>query len=135
MVVASPVRISKMLSSSMKKELIGDDMETAIFNESSSSIDYNHVKEEELAFCNRMACILTKSTDLPKICQTQFPSVVEAVDRKGSGNYHQSSFPQEQHDDEQHHDATMMRVVQQGNVSTSGIKQDNSYYVPPTSDR
>ncbi|KAG7345324.1 hypothetical protein IV203_032855 [Nitzschia inconspicua] len=98
------VRISRMVSSSFNRDLIGDEMETAIFHGNSSIvIDYEHQKEEELAFCNRMAGILNRSTDLPMVCRNKFPSVVEALDHKAAEveeivahhhpMHHQSSFP------------------------------------------
>jgi hypothetical protein len=33
---------------------------------------------DELAYCSRIACLLTQSRDLPKLCQA-FPNVVQAV--------------------------------------------------------
>jgi hypothetical protein len=47
MSTATSVRISRMMSSHFNRDLIGDDMETAIFNGNSSIIiDYEHQKGE-----------------------------------------------------------------------------------------
>jgi hypothetical protein len=77
--------------------------------------------EEELAFCNRMACHLTRISDLPRLCQG-FPTVVDAVNRHHMLEHQQQQ--QQHHHEEQHHDAGMMEM--------SGTE---NFFVPPPSDR
>jgi hypothetical protein len=126
--LATPVRISKMMSNRSESEN-DDRMGTAIFTDNPFTIDPEHQKEDELAFCNRMACILTRSTDFPMLCQTKFPSLVEAaVSTKNSTPVTVATSPAEIHHyhEEQHHDSIMM----EGNYSST-----NLYYIPPPSDR
>ena len=101
-------------------------MLTIRFENDRSSIS---TTEDELAFCNRMACYLTKSTDFPKLCQTKFPSLVEAaVSTKNNTPTSIATSPTDIHHyhEEQHHDSIMM----EGNYSSN-----NLYYIPPPSDR
>jgi hypothetical protein len=89
--------------------------------------------EEELAFCNRMACFLTKSTDLPLVCRNKFPSVVEAVDHKSTeAEDAMLHFPV-------HHQSSLHLSVNAAAVA-SGYNDNYSnvntmYPMPPPSDR
>lgn len=130
------VRISRMISSHVNREMIGDDMETAILNGNSSIIiDYEHQKEEELAFCNRMACFLNRSTDLPLVCRNKFPSVVEAVDHKAASEVDDALLHRPIH-----HQSSLLPLVNGGAVA-AGYNSSNigistmMYPMPPPSDR
>jgi hypothetical protein len=93
--------------------------------------------EEELAFCNRMACILNKSTDLPMVCRNKFPSVVEALD-------HRVAAAEDVGDDAMwhrraiHHQSSLHPFVNPGMVA-AGYNSNSSfstmYPMPPPSDR
>ena len=70
---------------------------------------------DEMAFCNRLACILTKERELPKICQG-FPTVVQTVNEHAEKLQQQEIF---------HH--TWQRNLQRTNTG--------SYPMPPISGR
>lgn len=79
-----------------------------------------HLYIDELKFCNRLACILTKERDLPKLCQG-FPTVVQTVN---------------QHDVElqQHEPMMTFHHEQYQQFPPARINYD-SFSVPPPSDR
>mmetsp|Transcript_9199 Transcript_9199/g.27416 ORF Transcript_9199/g.27416 Transcript_9199/m.27416 type:complete len:85 (+) Transcript_9199:443-697(+) len=70
---------------------------------------------DELAFCNRLACILTKERELPKLCQG-FPTVIQSVRKHAEQQERQESF---------HH--ALERNLQRHNSET--------FAMPPISDR
>lgn len=75
---------------------------------------------DELKFCNRLACILTKQRDLPKLCQG-FPTVVQTVN-------------QHDEEEEQHGPIMMFHNEQHRQFPPTRINYD-SFSVPPPSDR
>uniref|UniRef100_A0A7S4A9S0 Uncharacterized protein n=1 Tax=Pseudo-nitzschia australis TaxID=44445 RepID=A0A7S4A9S0_9STRA len=113
--VATSASISRLTSLSSSKAPIADDVKNIILNESSRIIDSEQDYKDELAFCNRLACILTKERELPKICQG-FPTVVQTVNEHAEKLQHQEIFHQ-----------TWQRNLQRTNTS--------SFPMPPISGR
>jgi len=120
MVVATSASIRRMVTRSSNRILIDDDMETAILHSGTHSIINSDDHKDELRFCNRLACILTKERDLPKLCQG-FPTVVQTVN---------------QHDVElqQHEPMMTFHHEQYQQFPPARINYD-SFSVPPPSDR
>jgi hypothetical protein len=87
--------------------------------------------EEELAFCNRMAGILTRSTDLPMVCRNQFPSLVEAVDHKAA------EVEDALLNRPVHHQSSFQPKINATSVATGYTSSDFNvaYPMPPISDR
>mmetsp|Transcript_32815 Transcript_32815/g.77390 ORF Transcript_32815/g.77390 Transcript_32815/m.77390 type:complete len:118 (-) Transcript_32815:625-978(-) len=113
--VATSASISRVVSRSSSGASIADDLENVILNESSRSINSEQGYKDELAFCNRLACILTKERELPKLCQG-FPTVIQSVRKHAEQQERQESF---------HH--ALERNLQRHNSET--------FAMPPISDR
>eukprot|EP00529_Nitzschia_sp_RCC80_P036829 CAMPEP_0113477152 /NCGR_PEP_ID=MMETSP0014_2-20120614/20053_1 /TAXON_ID=2857 /ORGANISM="Nitzschia sp." /LENGTH=192 /DNA_ID=CAMNT_0000370223 /DNA_START=353 /DNA_END=931 /DNA_ORIENTATION=+ /assembly_acc=CAM_ASM_000159 len=67
-------------------------------------VDRNHRKDEELAFCKSMACLLTQTRDLPRLCHS-FPTVVRSVG--GDGEDTSGSNVMASLDDSSNHSQTL----------------------------
>eukprot|EP00536_Pseudo-nitzschia_multiseries_P001415 jgi/Psemu1/63136/estExt_Genemark1.C_180109 len=113
--LSTSASISRLVSRSSSGASITDDLESVILNESSRSIDSEQGYKDELAFCNRLACILTKERELPRLCQG-FPTVVQSVKKHAE---------QQERQEVLHH--VMQRNLQRQHSGT--------FTMPPISDR
>ncbi|VEU43190.1 unnamed protein product [Pseudo-nitzschia multistriata] len=113
--VATSASISRLVSHSASGASITDDFENVILNESSRSIDSEQDYKDELAFCKRLACILTKERELPKLCQG-FPAVLQTVNKHAEEQQRRETLHQK-----------WQRNVQANNTA--------SFSMPPISDR
>mmetsp|Transcript_50061 Transcript_50061/g.121291 ORF Transcript_50061/g.121291 Transcript_50061/m.121291 type:complete len:187 (-) Transcript_50061:68-628(-) len=88
-------------------------------------VDRNHRKDEELAFCKSMACLLTQTRDLPRLCHS-FPTVVRSVG--GDGEDTSGSNVMASLDDSSNHSQTITTTTT--HLGTSSVSASASSYHP-----
>mmetsp|Transcript_50060 Transcript_50060/g.121289 ORF Transcript_50060/g.121289 Transcript_50060/m.121289 type:complete len:194 (-) Transcript_50060:68-649(-) len=123
------------LQSDVEEEF--DELGTAILRRGSNPrdnitrsivVDRNHRKDEELAFCKSMACLLTQTRDLPRLCHS-FPTVVRSVGGGGGGeDTSGSSNGMASLDDSSNHSQTITTTTT--HLGTSSVSASASSYHP-----
>jgi len=120
------------LQSDVEEEF--DELGTAILRRGSNPrdnitrsivVDRNHRKDEELAFCKSMACLLTQTRDLPRLCHS-FPTVVRSVG--GDGEDTSGSNVMASLDDSSNHSQTITTTTT--HLGTSSVSASASSYHP-----
>jgi len=126
----SPTRTSFTSNGSDDDYISVDETDSSILNSSPirriKSVDN---QKDELAYCNNLACILSKATDLPKLCQG-FPSVVQTV---GGGLLPSDEDRKIQKQQQLYRPSSTESMVNMMNYG--GYSTNDGFVLPPPSDR